>query len=805
MQNLTEKQIREILKEVPLPPGKGKTAITIAHKHIKDRLREVLSKIKLCTNEEAFLEFKQTIIASVYTTFIEAASPAGVTAGVSIGAPATQLTLNTFHFAGATSGTDMAFLMIRDFLTGSHLIREPEMYVFFKKPGTGSDMHDVVHTGDFNYIMSLRPQFEQTMVKDIVLDSQILTKDQIGMTDLLRLISLHTKLRPERFASLPITSITSVLMINLNTYRMYTHKITMNMVAEAIEGPHPPDSVTCIWESQFSGKMYVIIDETKDYELGILNTEIATITFLRKLVTDFWKWKISGLEGITAIEPRVIDILKGIKTVRSKNGIHKVYTSNFKTRWENVSLGDIHSVFKTAGFEVGNLGPKNKENLYILVRYPGDLMDELRRRIEAAKNADPKSPDQENLLKSLTYHYMKTSGINIDELIWREDIDIYRLIHNNTHSIQDMLGIDAARTFLILRFRQMLRDFSAYINDRHISIVFDMLTNLGIINSLSFTGVNRRKLGPLTMASYERALDVTMSSAIFGTREEIVGVSPAIYVGQRSKRIGTGSIAIEEEITPIPTDMPSMPTVDDDNILDDALIDTTVLEGSFLADLTAEEEIRQEHEMLVTGGVDKKRITTKTTIIDTPTIVNDTLPVPGAKVILPSETLIRALKKVTTDTDLVIEPIIPRETKPDDITVEPLLDIITDIGATEHRLTGEIDQAIVLDPVITVNQIVSVDDIRSPPSEKATTGSPAQLIKSPDEVVISNKVTISEGKLTVPSQTQGEATISPGSFVTWRQEPVGTKTKAIKKLATLIGIGQFLSIINRVPQIKIKK
>lgn len=708
---LTEKQIKDILDEYPYPPGIGKTALIIARKHSLERIRTILENIKIISIPEAYEEFKAEIIQSIYESHIEPGTSVGITAGVSLGGPVTQLSLNSFHFAGAQSGVALAFQKVRDFLTGSKMNRTPQMKIYFKVPYVGSNLHEIQHVGTFDSIMAMRPELEQTMVSDVILEggSRVLTRNEAEMAGVPQMIDLHSRIRPERFeggaTKFPLTY---VIEMELNTYRMFTHKITMAMVARAIEGPctpnMAPDALTCVWRSQIDGKMYILVDENRDYKLDAINQDMAVLIFLtRYVMRQFNQCKISGIAGIISIEPQEVNVVKGIYRIKASQnpktpGIHYVYTNNRKTRWDGVSLTDIYRLIIAAGFKIRPLTkrdekgtvisqePYDKDRLFLVVEgYEGNLEKELNRRIEAAQEKpEKKRTDEEKaLVEAASFYYALTNGTNMEEIVWRDDVDLFRTASNHSHEILAMLGIDAARIFLIFRFMQTLQDFSSYINPRHISLTFDLLCNLGIINSLSFVGINRRRIGPLAMASYERSLDVFVNACTFGDREAVNGVSTSIYVGQKSKRVGTSSIALEEDLTVIPRDRATQPTVDEDGNWEDIMEDVGAIEGTTLADIIENEDNRQIQSMstIIPSSIDKSRLTATTRVTDQPQSVIESIIPSGATIMTPSDILVTALQKVTTGTGLIVEPRRPPQ------RVNPT-DVIADIGETITDITS---------------------------------------------------------------------------------------------------------------------
>jgi len=650
---LTEEQINSILDALPDPPGVGKFAISISKRHTVGRLNEVLKYIKVVPLQEAFEEFKKDIIDSIYQSFVEPGRSVGVEAGTTLGGPITQLSLNSFHFAGTQSGVALTFKKVNDLLTGSKMNRSPQMTILFKKPNTGRDLHDVIHTGTFESIMALRPEFEQTTVADVVSESEILNKEEATAVNVSEMKKLHQVLRPERFSNFS-TEFTYVLELTLNTYRMYTHKITMQMVAEAIEGPSPPDIVSCVWESQFAGKMYVLVNEQSNLGQLTMNQDTAVLIFFNQIIIkSFHKWKISGITDIEAIHPKSLNIVQGIHRVTTINNIHKVYTTHKMTRWDGVSLGDIRNLFVAAGFLTGGIGEENKENLFITVEFESDPVKELIKRIEDAeqKEVEIRTQQEHDILKASKFHYIETTGNNMNEILWRDDIDVFRTISNDPHEIQNTLGIDAARLYLIFKFSQTLLDFGAYVNQRHISLIFDLFTNLGIINSLSFAGISRTKIGPLALATIERSLDVFTIGSIFGERESTVGVSSSIFLGQQSKRIGTGSIQIEEDHSIVPKERPA-PKISD-IVIEEGEIDEKLIIGTDFTDMFRKRLTPQQSPAMLTGSIDKSTFGRTAIITDgilERNVPNEVLIPSSRRMTMASSALFSALNKVVVGT-----------------------------------------------------------------------------------------------------------------------------------------------------------
>lgn len=140
-------------------------------------------------------------------------------------------------------------------------------------------------------------------------------------------------------------------------------------------------------------------------------------------------------------------------------------------------------------------------------------------------------------------YYAETDGSNLQALLSRDDIDDTRTICNNVHEIYRVLGIEAARTFLIREFLAVLGGDGGDINPRHVTLLVDFMTNMGEPTPITFSGISRQPIGALEKASFERAMDTFQEAAGFGKSETIKSVSAAVVIGQRAK-IGTGYMDI---------------------------------------------------------------------------------------------------------------------------------------------------------------------------------------------------------------------------------------------------------------------
>lgn len=144
-----------------------------------------------------------------------------------------------------------------------------------------------------------------------------------------------------------------------------------------------------------------------------------------------------------------------------------------------------------------------------------------------------------------------TNGSNLIELFKLDFIDKHNTVCNNMWEIFELFGIEAARQFLIDEFKNVVSSDGTYINDRHIKILVDVMTQHGVICSVSRYGMKKDKSGPLAKASFEQSLDNFIKAGIYCDKETMKGVSANIMCGNKTK-IGTGMCELLQDFSSLP-------------------------------------------------------------------------------------------------------------------------------------------------------------------------------------------------------------------------------------------------------------
>ena len=142
---------------------------------------------------------------------------------------------------------------------------------------------------------------------------------------------------------------------------------------------------------------------------------------------------------------------------------------------------------------------------------------------------------------------IKTKQVNYKTLLALDIVDSERTVSNNVWDIYEVLGIEAARQFLIEEFMSILDG----INPCHPCLLVDRMTHTGSISSITRYTMKKDKSGPFGKASFEETMDNFLNAGARGEIEPTKGVSASIICGKRAT-IGTGMVGLRVDLDNLP-------------------------------------------------------------------------------------------------------------------------------------------------------------------------------------------------------------------------------------------------------------
>ena len=120
---------------------------------------------------------------------------------------------------------------------------------------------------------------------------------------------------------------------------------------------------------------------------------------------------------------------------------------------------------------------------------------------------------------------LETDGTNLAKIFEVDEVDFTRTISNDINEIYNVLGIEAVRRALLDELRKVLKPYGIYVNYRHISILCDLMTQRGILTSITRHGLNRSEYGPIRKATFEETVEILLEAGIFAEKDDLKGIS----------------------------------------------------------------------------------------------------------------------------------------------------------------------------------------------------------------------------------------------------------------------------------------
>jgi len=135
------------------------------------------------------------------------------------------------------------------------------------------------------------------------------------------------------------------------------------------------------------------------------------------------------------------------------------------------------------------------------------------------------------------------------DILIRKGIDPNRTFSIDPNEMYSIFGIEAARFQIQYQLNKVLTDNGINISPRHLDLLCDKMCQNGDIMSVSRHGIKKENIGPLAKASFEETTDQLLEASLFGSFDNIKGVSSNIMVGQ-IPNCGTGDsvVLLDEDL-----------------------------------------------------------------------------------------------------------------------------------------------------------------------------------------------------------------------------------------------------------------
>jgi len=141
-----------------------------------------------------------------------------------------------------------------------------------------------------------------------------------------------------------------------------------------------------------------------------------------------------------------------------------------------------------------------------------------------------------------------TSGSNLKEVIEFKGVDKEKVFTNNVHEIANVLGIEAAREAILLEIKKVLDSQGLDINERHMDLISDAMTTMGVVKGVTRMGIISSKSSIFARAAFETPDKQFVNATIQGKKDDLASVIENIILNQPIP-VGTGLPGLLVKIT----------------------------------------------------------------------------------------------------------------------------------------------------------------------------------------------------------------------------------------------------------------
>ena len=135
-------------------------------------------------------------------------------------------------------------------------------------------------------------------------------------------------------------------------------------------------------------------------------------------------------------------------------------------------------------------------------------------------------------------------GYGLREVMTTEGVVGTHTHTNHVMEMQQVLGIEAARSSIYREIDYTMASHGMSIDPRHVMLLADVMTYKGEVLGITRFGVAKMKDSVLMLASFEKTTDHLFDAALFGKSDSISGVSESIIMGNPAQTVGTGMPAL---------------------------------------------------------------------------------------------------------------------------------------------------------------------------------------------------------------------------------------------------------------------
>lgn len=495
-------------------------------------------------------KFRALMQLKYMRSLINPGEAVGIIAAQSIGEPSTQMTLNTFHFAGhGAANVTLGIPRMREIImTASSNIKTPQMNLPILED-VSDDMAD-------SFCKSIAKVRLSEFIDRVIVTETTGVEENTASSYRSYMVKLnfYTKeeyegefdISPEYLQNAVATKFLKKLETAINKeVKKQTRSDTLPTIGKAI--PKSQTDAALVSDKNIEGDGGEDGDASDDKLRS--NTKQAVsydapddeeVESMRKAEeTSDEEMENSDSEGSSESESEDEDDNMIIDEAKEKSSKPKKELSKTAKNRQAEIISSHHYIKRYdfddedgewCEFEIELLGDVQK---LLMVNIIEDLCrDVVVREIKNIGRCLRPQPDNGKRL-------LTTEGVNFKALWEQADfIDINGIRSNDIYAVLKTYGVEAARNTIVNEINNVFSTYAISVSSRHLDLIADMMTREG-----SYLAFNRQGIDSSTSAfkkmSYETTCQFLTKAVLDGEREDLESPSARIVMGKLSN-VGTG-------------------------------------------------------------------------------------------------------------------------------------------------------------------------------------------------------------------------------------------------------------------------
>jgi hypothetical protein len=507
-------------------------------------------------------------------------TPVGIGIGQHVGAGASQFSLDAFHIAGSSRSSNAGIKALKEVLL-NRTRKNKFMVINFKDKNLShaelleyQKLYQEVKFWDLVH----NEQLIQVKKDDNVscdaggTCSSFLERDKVRMWWHVVYANLTRRAVPENY--------NYIYRLYLRTDVMYEHGITMEMLVEQLEDVNiKTQKFAHVVPSPFSDgiiDLFIYDDQVrKTYpDIASLGGDIAVSAAVNLgIKPELKNIRVKGIPGISAVyamkefKNPVISIIYSqdklpYAEVKEEFG-HVFNVDALGLTGENAKSFWVIQIDETMGLDRGittenivrlfrlikgiNIVAWN--NLYIHATTDGasSPMEMASKAAAASKETHNKAleklqigkyvgefPEYDDIMRHYDIGYVETNGINMEDILIRDEVDPVRTYCNDPNDIQKIFGVRATKSLFVRELKEVLMNSGQNLDDSLLLLAGDTLVNHGFLQGVTYASLNKGVAGFLDKAGMERPLS-TFMNASWGEVDTLNSATSNIVLGKRVK------------------------------------------------------------------------------------------------------------------------------------------------------------------------------------------------------------------------------------------------------------------------------